>query len=544
MAGYSGSEADVTSGILADALRASEQEDVERWLSARNPMLSSGDFGMFPVGLRADVGPAGGAADGSSSGLRKALRLPERLPGVWLPAAADLASAARGVQLTGLLAGLASWVGAGRPVGRGNELAAADAAEAARWLGVVPDTFLLLWQNALAASWVEVLAPAGGRGEGRGGDGRGGGRSQAVAGTTATDWAAAGDALVLHAWTALFAAVLAGTLDVAASWDPAGPGTLSFQGQGSLAALRLFLARGEGGLPAGDIRDLILNGAAGEMATSRVRRHLDTRARTHADPVRVLIDQLAALGAVEPSPIEDRIRLTPLALRALRGELTAAGVAVPLVSGYTEDLTAADLVALHGGLLAAEHARGTGHWIAARGPRQAAAEMLAFAAGADAASRLVAVGIVRAMGESAAPAWRDGLKRPELRPYARIELSRLASVMAESTMPLVLEPSPDDVTWLATDLLALACGEDDPDPDLIAAQFREAVPAGEEEWIFSLMSMSSHPDVVQVLTVLGRHHPDRRVARDARKAAHRAAAHRASGGRAASGVTPPARARH
>ena len=37
-----------------------------------------------------------------------------------------------------------------------------------------------------------------------------------------------------------------------------------------------------------------------------------------------------------------------------------------------------------------------------------------------------------------------------------------------------------DLTWLATDLLALACGTDDPDPDLIAAQFREAVPAGEE----------------------------------------------------------------
>jgi hypothetical protein len=184
-------------------------------------------------------------------------------------------------------------------------------------------------------------------------------------------------------------------------------------------------------------------------------------------------------------------------------------------------------------MLPAEHGRLAEHWIAARGARRAAGELLDFAAAADAASRLVAIGVVRGMGDGAAPAWRDGLKRPEVRPYSRIELSRLAGEGKDSTMPLVLEPSPDDLTWLATDLLALACGADDPDPELIAAQFREAVPGGEEEWIFGLMSMGSHPDVVRVLTVLGRYHPDRRVARDARKAAHRAAAQRSAAQRRA-----------
>ncbi len=58
------------------------------------------------------------------------------------------------------------------------------------------------------------------------------------------------------------------------------------------------------------------------------------------------------------------------------------------------------------------------------------------------------------------------------------------------------------------------------------------------------MSMGSHPDVVRVLTVLGRYHPDRRIARDARKAAHRAVAHRASGGRGASKMQPTARVVH
>jgi hypothetical protein len=204
-------------------------------------------------------------------------------------------------------------------------------------------------------------------------------------------------------------------------------------------------------------------------------------------------------------------------------------------------MTAADLAALHGGVLPAEFEAISGRWIAVHGGQRASAALLAFAADADAADRLVAVGVVRGLGEAAAPAWREGLRRPEIRPYARIELTRLASERADNTMPLVLEPDPDDLTWLATDLLALACGEDDPDPDLIAAQFREAVPAGDEEWILKVMSMGSHPDVVRVLTVLGKHHPDKRVARDARKAAHAASARRAAGHRA-SRVKPTAQA--
>jgi hypothetical protein len=292
-------------------------------------------------------------------------------------------------------------------------------------------------------------------------------------------------------------------------------------------------------MPSDQVRDLILRGALGELALSRARRQLDVRARTHADPARMLLTQLAELGAVEQSPAgEGRIRLTSLAQCALAAELAAVGVDVPVIPADPARMSAAGLVALHGGVLPAEHEQLAAHWVAARSPRTAAAELLDFAAGADAAARLVAIGIVREMGDSGmggdtvwegtGPAWRDALRYPEVRPYARIELSRHASAVSGSTVPLVLEPSPDDLTWLATDLLALACGDDDPDPELIAAQFREAVRAGQEAWLFGLMSMSSHPDVVQVLTILSRHHPDRRVARDARRAAHRATVHRAA----------------
>jgi hypothetical protein len=524
-------------GILIDALRASAQEDVDRWLMARNPMLTAGDFATFPVGT--SVALRGAPADATAKGeARKTLRLPDRLPAVWLPPAADLAVAARSAPLAGLLAGLTEWVGRGqrvesaqwagrrRPLARGEVLPAAQAAQAARWLGVPPGGLRLLWEYARAASWVELAD---------GGDGG----LYAVPGQMAAAWqgddGASADRGPLGAWTALLTAVLASTLDVAESLSPVGQGTLSFEGQGSLAALKLFLARGEGGLPAERVRDVVVHGVGGDLA-GRARKQLDARAGTQADPVRVLIDQLASLRAVEASPAgEGRIRLTPLAQRALRVELVAAGVDVPAVAADPAMMSAADLAALHGGMLPVEFGQVASHWMATRGPRRAAGELLHFAAGADAASRLVAIGVVRGMGDCAAPAWRDALKRPEVRPYARIELSRLASETKDSTMPLVLEPGPDDLTWLATDLLALACGEDDPDPELIAAQFREAVP-GEEEWIFGLMSMGSHPDVVRVLTALGRYHPDRRVAREARKAAHRAAAQRSAAQRAAHGA--------
>lgn len=509
--------------ILNDAVSASDQEDVERWLIGYNALLAAGDYGRVPAGAHVDD------PDGA---VKRALALPDRLPGVQLPSLGDLAAWARSASLTAQLAALAAWLGAGHPVTKEGELLPADAAQAAQWLGVTASQLRYLWEYALGGYWAEITDGAGGQ-------------AVAMPGEAAAEWengdpAGAGPfgsleagASTLRSWTATLAAVLAGTMDIAVTLDPSGLGTLNVQGLGSLAALKLFLARGEGGLRATRVRDLIMNGAVGDLAWTRVRRQLDARAQSPADPVRVLLDQLAALRAVEPSPAgEGSVRLTPLALYALAAELAAAGVDVPVVPPDPAAMTAADLVALHGGVLPAEFEAISGHWIAVHGGQRAAVALLSFAADSDAAGRLVAVGVVRGLGEAAARAWREGLRRPEIRPYARIELARLATELADNTMPMVLEPDPDDLTWLATDLLALACGQDDPDPDLIAAQFREAVPAGDEEWILKVMSMGSHPDVVRVLTVLGKHHPDKRVAREARRAAHAASARRAAGHRA------------
>jgi hypothetical protein len=526
VAGESGTRvADAAIAILSDAVSASDQEDVERWLIAYNPLLAAGAFSRGPAGTHAHD-------DDPDGGVKRALALPDRLPGVQLPPLGDLAAWALSAPLAAQLAALAAWLGRGRSVTRDDELLPADAAQAARWLGVTASQLRYLWKYALAGRWAEITDGAAGA-------------AIAVAGETAAGWesgeagaaipfgVAEAPAATLRSWTVTLAAVLAGTLDIAVTLDPSGLGTLNVQGLGSLTALKLFLARDEGGLRAARVRDLIMNGAIGDLAWARVRRHLDARAQPPADPVRVLLDQLAALRAVEPSPAGDgRVRLTPLALYALATELAAAAVDVPVVPADPAVMTAADLVALHGGVRPAELEAITASWVAVHGYQRAALALLSFAAAADAADRLIAVGMVRGLGEAAAPAWREALKRPEIRPYARIELTRLATERAGNTMPLVLQPDPDDLTWLATDLLALACGEDHPDPDLIAAQFHEAVPAGDEEWILKVMSMGTHPDVVRVLTVLGKHHPDKRIAREARKAAHEASARRGAGHRA------------
>jgi len=242
--------------------------------------------------------------------------------------------------------------------------------------------------------------------------------------------------------------------------------------------------------------------------------------RKHGDPVRFLLGELAALYAVTlPGGDADLVGLTPLALWALREQVQRDGVVVPLLPAMVAHMNAAEIVAMAEGVSEAEFEAESAAWVRHRGPDRAARELLEFAALSDAQPRLVAVNLTRRMGHDAYPAWRDAMCRPELRGYAHIALSVLATELPESTQPLVVNPDPDDLTWVVTDLLAVVCRDENPDPRHIAAQFRESVPRGEESQIFSLMLRSSHPQVARVLMVLGRHHPDRRVAKDARRAA-------------------------
>jgi hypothetical protein len=515
-----GSLSGLAGQILHEAVRAYDTDDIDRLVVGYNPVLAAWNTGMFTAAgdMTASFRTIGFAAASQESeiSLSRVFRLGKRLPAVRLPTAAELAVLARTAPLMTRLEALASWLGQdGRPVAAADELLPAGAAEAARVMGIGPEHLPYIWEYALTARWVEFE------------DGPGEGQSRAVPGFTAWRWAAGDDVSTLRAWTVVFASVLAQAMEVSAALDPRAAKKLKFQGQGVVVAVLLFLDR-RTGMTASGMRDVVRAGALGGRKSARARRRWDAWVRDHGDPVGWLLSELAALGAVEPSPAaaDGKVQLAPLALWSLREQLRLEGIEIPQITATKGELRAADLVALADSVPEAEFEAEVGAWVAAHGVDQAARDLLAFAAFSGPQLRLVAVNLTRRLGSVAWLAWRDALQRPELRGYARIALSALAADLPESTVPLAPEAEPDDLTAVATDLLALACGEDDPDPDEIEAQFDEAVPPSEQAWFIDQMSRSSDPNVVEVLRALGRYHPDRGVAKLARQAARVAARNR------------------
>ena len=543
----------LAAGILREAVEIFDLEDVERWLGVANVgVFGSGDatgaFTAVTGSFAAVTGSSPGntasfpaltgsfpaltqsfpAMTGSFStlesgdddpnagpGLKNVFKLPRKLPGVRLPSDDRLAAQARSAPIMGMLEALARWLGSdGRLVGAGDELSDTDAADAARWLGIRPPYLTYLWDYALTTGWFELEVEPNR------------GRTWAVLGETAWRWADGDDSGALHVWAAVFAAVLTRTLDVAATEDLRASHKLKFQGQGVVTAVTLFLAR-RAGKSGAEIRDLLMSGAIGDRPSSRARRAWDGWVRGHGDPARWLLSELAALRAISPPSGDDGIiELTPLALWALREQLRRDGVEISLLKASSAQMTAAGLAIFADGLTDAEVETEFNAWLAARGADRGAHELLVFAAFSGPQLRLAAVNLVHRIGPAAHRAWLDSMQRPELRGYARIALAGMAADLPESTLPLVLDPDPEDLARVATDLLALACGEKYPDPKEIAAQLSRAIPAGEEAWVFNLMSRSSHRDVVQVLMVLGRSHPDRQIAKEARRAARVAARNR------------------
>jgi hypothetical protein len=371
-------------------------------------------------------------------------------------------------------------------------------------------------------------------------------------GETVAAWAA-GDEAVFAAWDATLDAVLGATLVVAGpeytgeeSADDGGAEAdedledvqdfediedfheeddeepaLDFQGLPLGLLVLLFISRGEGTslaeLTAVFWADAAIDMTAAEAAVARAEWEA-----AYGDPVRLLLGKLAGLHAVTQAG--DAFHLTPLALAALRERLAEAGVDVPLLPQSAAELTSGQLLAMAGGVSEEEFEAESDAWVAARGADAAARELLAAAAGGEPAERLLAVAAVTRIGPGAAPAWRDSLDVPQLRGYAKAGLATLDGDSDRTgDYPPGLEPSAEDLAWMATDLLTLACDDEFPDPDGLAVSFREAVPPGREDALFDVMWHSVHPDAVAVLEHVGRYHPDKRVAKAARTAAHKAA---------------------
>jgi hypothetical protein len=157
-------------------------------------------------------------------------------------------------------------------------------------------------------------------------------------------------------------------------------------------------------------------------------------------------------------------------------------------------------------------------WLELRAPDIAAGELLAAAAVGDPGERLLAVAAVQKLSAAAEPAWRDVLTRPELRPYAKIALTEIAGGEPGVTMLPGLEPEAADISWMLIDTLAAASG----DPDELTQQIHDAIPVGQEQQAFDAISLSPHPYAAAVLTLIGKHHPDKQIAKTARRSAYRA----------------------
>ncbi len=457
--------------------------------------------------------------------IKEALGLPDALPPIRLLPLPELAAQARKAPLPGQLAALATWVGKdGREVDEDGDLTEEDQAAAVTALGVSAEDLDFLWEYALGVEWL-LFDPED--------------DDRVLPGETADDWVSGDDESVFAAWSSTLAAVLGETLelygpepDFDAEADDqdedADDDEFNFSGQGMAIAILLFLARREG-LTGEEFSDVLWENAAGgvlDEADEETREELaEVRERweeEYGDPARLLLDKLHTLLALAET--DEAIRLTPLALAALHEQLVEAGVEIPLLPQTAAELTGAELLAMAEGISDTEFEAEAGAWSAARGADAAARELLALAAEGEPGERMLAVAAVTAIGAPAESALRDSLQVPQVRGYAKVTLLALSGIdNLNADGPPELELGPEDLAWLATDLLTLACDDEYPDPDDLAVSFREAVPPGQEAALFEAMARSAHPDAADVLEHIGQYHPDKQVAKAARTAAHKAA---------------------
>jgi hypothetical protein len=518
-----------TQAMASDGVDLDDQDAVDRWIAHYNERAEYEDpFGDDDDDLEDfDL-------DDEGLNLKEAFGLPDRLPPLRLPPEPELAAMSRAAPLLGRARLLAEWVAPGRDVTEDVELTARDTIAAARELGIpvpvkadagpealpgMPDPpavtsmedvpeLARLWDIAVDAGFLELDL-----------DG-----SRMEPGAEMGCWPDGTDEEVLEVWSMTLPLVL-NRLEGDANLDDRLGELLDFTDAGWALMVMLFLAKGEG-LPVREASDIIRQAAADELEPDQADEAWQAWTQAHGDPVEYLLGMLRELGAVslpdQPSgeDAEDGpvARLTPLGTWAVRELLIEDGVEIPVLPP-TDQMTAADLMAMAEGMDEEEFEAEAAAWLELRAPDVAAGELLAVAADGGPAERLLAIGAAQKLGAAAEPAWRDSLGRPELRPYAKIALTQIAAGDPGVTMLPGLEPEPADVAWLLTDALAATAD----DLDELPQQILESIPPGQEQQAFDAISLSPHPDAASVLSMIGKHHPDKRIAKAARKSAYKVA---------------------
>ncbi|MBC7267966.1 MAG: hypothetical protein H5T76_04465 [Streptomyces sp.] len=233
-------------------------------------------------------------------------------------------------------------------------------------------------------------------------------------------------------------------------------------------------------------------------------------------------EALMADADEEPVPAVDdtdvsrygMVRLTPLGLYGLRARLLESGVEAPTVGDLADKGADALLDGTAGFGPRAAQAE-TEQWLARRQPLAAARELLAAARGSDPGAPLRRLRCQQALslvGAEAEPALREVLDDPELGGLARVWLS-------EHGLPDVPAPSQDMIFWLTVDTLAAQLAAEGNSEELRALVQGLAQ---QHSGFFAAAWRVDHPATADVLEAMGRLHPDKKVAKEARKAAFKA----------------------
>ncbi|WP_190110958.1 hypothetical protein [Streptomyces cinnamoneus] len=490
------------------------------------------------------------------------------MPPVRLPSDAELARDALSAPLFARAAKLARWAGEGTPVGAGGELLAGQLQTATELLGLEAEEdgtayAAEAWQLALDTGLVEFTENEGADAEDLDAD-----ADQpygtAVAGEELATLTSGSPQDVLELWLGGLETVLAdaaapdlgdlveqltdssGDLDLdALDWNPEEEADFL---DGILGNLYLLTAVGEGSaerpvpLPAlaasmivPDDMDEPTDDILEEVSDAMMRlddqfRMLAPTGIVHYRPVdESLIEVVDGEGHIRESvdgvdselPEDEdvarygMVALTPLGLFAVRSRMLDAGVDAPAVGDLAEAGADDLLAALPGHPPAAARAEAE-LWLARRAPLDAARELLAAARGADdegPGRRLLCQQTLSLLGTEAEPALREVLDDPQLGGLARVWL-------AEHGVTDVPEPGQDVVFWLTIDTIAAQLTAEEEDSEELQGLVESLV--GQHSGFFDLAWKVDHPATADVLEAMGRLHPDKATAKEARKAAFKA----------------------
>lgn len=499
------------------------------------------------------------------------------LPPVRLHTEAELARDALAAPLLARAVKLARWAGPDTRVGAGGELAEAQLPQAAAHLGLAADEdgaayASEAWRLAVDTGLVDIEDPEDSVGAEDGADLEDPADTEGMgAGDEAEGTVTAGENLalltsgspqdVLAIWLDGLEAVHAdatapafddfadligedGSVDFdALDWDPEAEAEFLDGVLGNLYLLTLSdTGAGDGPVPLPALAaSMIVPDDMGEPTddileqVSEAMMRLDDQFRL-LEPIGIVeyrpVDEalLAEEGEDATPPADDEdvtrygmVKLTPLGLYGLRARMLDAGVEAPAVGDFADK--GADVLLDGIAYYPETAARAEVQlWLAGRGEGEgtatAAAELLGAARGTDPGAPLRRLHCQQALattGPEAEPAVRAVLGDPELGGLARVWLAERGA----SDVP----PPPESmIFWLAIDTIAAQL---DADSDL--EELRELVEglSGRHSGFFDEAWRVDHPATADVLEAMGRLHSDKKMAKDARKAAFKARSHTA-----------------